>query len=137
MTPFGGCPYRKLKQLTDARESVDSPIMSELCRLIWCALIGLFRPRAALEAENLVLRHQLNVLRRKSPKRVAFSSIDRLLLVGLYRSAPEVLDALKIIRPQTLIRWHRAGFRAFWRWRSRRRWPAADTGRTFVVLFAT
>ena len=93
--------------------------MSELCRLIWCALIGLFRPRAALEAENLVLRHQLNVLRRKSPKRVALSSIDRLLLVGLYRLAPEVLDALKIIRPETLIRWHRAGFRAFWRWRSR------------------
>ena len=93
--------------------------MSELCRLIWCALIGLFRSRAALEAENLVLRHQLNVLRRKSPKRVALSSIDRLLLVGLYRLAPEVLDALKIIRPETLIRWHRAGFRAFWRWKSR------------------
>jgi hypothetical protein len=77
--------------------------MSELCRLIWCALIGLFRPPAALEAENLVLRHQLNVLRRKSPKRVALSSIDRLLLVGLYRLAPEVLDALKIIGPETLV----------------------------------
>jgi len=54
--------------------------MGDLCRLIWCALIGLFRPRAALEAENLVLRHQLNVLRRKAPKRVALSGIDRLLL---------------------------------------------------------
>jgi hypothetical protein len=95
--------------------------MSDLCRLIWCALIGLFRPRAALEAEILVLRHQLNVLRRKSPKRVALSSIDRLLLVGLYRLAPGVLDALKIIRPETLLRWHRAGFRAFWRWKSRPR----------------
>jgi hypothetical protein len=95
--------------------------MSDLCRLIWCALIGLFRPRAALEAENLVLRHQLNVLRRKSPKRVALSSIDRLLLVGLYRLAPGVLDALKIIRPETLLRWHRAGFRAFWRSKSRPR----------------
>jgi hypothetical protein len=70
--------------------------MSDLCRLIWCALIGLFRPRAALQAENLVLRHQLNVLRRKSPKRVVLGSIDRLLLVGLYRLAPGVLDALKI-----------------------------------------
>ena len=76
--------------------------MSDLCRLIWCALIGLFPPRAALEAEILVLRHQLNVLRRKSPKRVALSSIDRLLLVGLYRLAPGVLDALKIIRPETV-----------------------------------
>jgi transposase InsO family protein len=95
--------------------------MSDLCRLIWCALIGLFRSRAALETENLVLRHQLNVLRRKSPNRVALSSIDRLLLVGLYRLAPGVLDALKIIRPETLMRWHRAGFRAYWRWKSRSR----------------
>src|SRR5207244_8101444 len=103
--------------------------MSDLCRLIWCALIGLFRPRAALEAENLVLRHQLNVLRRKSPKRVALSSIDRLLLVGLYRLAPGVLDALKIIRPETLLRWHRAGFRRYWRWKSRPRGgrPQIDT----------
>jgi hypothetical protein len=61
------------------------------------------------------------VLRRKAPKRVALGSIDRLLLVGLYRLAPGVLDALKIIRPETLIRWHRAGFRAFWRWKSRPR----------------
>ena len=75
--------------------------MGDLCRLIWCALIGLFRSRAALEAEVLVLRLQLNVLRRKSPKRVALSSIDRLLLVELYRLTPGVLDALKIIRPET------------------------------------
>jgi transposase InsO family protein len=95
--------------------------MSDLCRLIWCALIGLFRSRAALEAEILVLRHQLNVMRRKSPKRVALSSIDRLLLVGLYRLLPGVLDALKIIRPETLMRWHRAGFQAYWRWKSRPR----------------
>src|SRR4029077_18969168 len=95
--------------------------MSDLCRLIWCGLIGLFRSRAALEAEVLVLRHQLNVLRRKSPKRVALNSIDRLLLVGLYRLAPGVVDALKIVRPETLLRWHRAGFRAYWRWKSRPR----------------
>ena len=93
--------------------------MSDLCSLIWYTLIGLFRSRAALEAEILVLRHQLNVLRRSCPKRVALSSIDRLLLVGLYRLAPGVLDALKIIRPATLLRWHRAGFRAYWRWKSR------------------
>src|SRR5229473_6980336 len=95
--------------------------MSDLCWLIWCALIGLFRSRVALEAEILMLRHQLNVLQRKSPKRLALSSIDRLLLVGLYRLVPGVLDALKIIRPETLLRWHRAGFRAYWRWKSRPR----------------
>src|SRR5262249_54012189 len=85
--------------------------MSDLCRLIRCALIGLFRPRAALEAEVLVLRHQLNVLRRKCPKRLVFGNVDRLVFTGLYRIAPGVLDALKILKPQTVIRWHRAGFR--------------------------
>src|SRR6266852_2861977 len=95
--------------------------MSDLCSLIWCALIGLFRPRAALEAEILVLRHQLNVLRRNAPKRLAFSNVDRLVFAGLYRVAPGVLDALKILKPQTVIRWHRAGFRAYWRWKSRSR----------------
>ena len=95
--------------------------MSDLCRLIWCALIGMFRSRAALEAEILVLRHQLNVLRRKSPKRLAFGNVDRLVFAGLYRVAHGVLDALKILKPQTVIRWHRAGFRAYWRWKSRPR----------------
>jgi len=81
--------------------------MSNLCRLILYALIELFRSRAALEAEILVLRHQLNVVRRNCPKRVVLGSIDRLLLVGLYRLAPGTLEALKIIRPATLLRWHR------------------------------
>src|SRR5215467_4117301 len=93
--------------------------MSDLCGLIWCALIGLFRSRAALEAEILVVRHQLNVLQRKSPKRLAFGNVDRLLFAGLYRVVPGVLDALKILRPQAVIRWHRAGFRTYWRWKSR------------------
>ena len=95
--------------------------MRDLCRLIWWALIGLLRSRAALEAEILCLRHQLNVLRRKSPARVSFSNIDRLVFAGLYRLAPGVLEALKIVTPETVIRWHRAGFRAYWRWKSRPR----------------
>src|SRR5437762_1556504 len=95
--------------------------MSDICRLIWCALIGLFRPRAALEAEILVLRYQLNVLQRKSPKRVVLSNVDRLVFVGLYRLPPGVLHALKILEPETVIRWHRAGFRSYWRRKSRPR----------------
>ena len=95
--------------------------MSDLCRLIWYALIGLFRPRTALQAEILVLRHQLNMLRRKSPQRLAFANVDRLVFAGLYRLAPGVLDALKILKPQTVIRWHRAGLRAYWGWKSRPR----------------
>src|SRR5258707_4711148 len=87
--------------------------MGDVCRLIWLALIGLFRSRASLQAEILTLRHQLNVLRRKSPQRLIFTSIDRLVFAGLYRLAPGVLDALKIVRPETVIRWHRAGLRAY------------------------
>ena len=85
--------------------------MFDLCKLMWCAFAGLFRSRAALEAELLVLRHQLNVLRRKSPGRLAFSNIDRLVFAGMYALAPNILDALKIVKPETVLRWHRAGFR--------------------------
>src|SRR5882762_1064668 len=95
--------------------------MRDVCSLIWLALVGLFQSRVSLEAEILALRHQLNVLRRKSPQRLTFSSIDRLVLVGLYRLFPRVLDALAIVRPGTVIRWHRAGFRLYWRWKSRPR----------------
>ena len=72
-----------------------------------------------MEAEILVLRHQLNVLRRQLPKRAALSNIDRLVFIGLYRLAPTVLDALNVLKPETVIHWHRAGFRAYWRWKSR------------------
>ena len=86
--------------------------MRDLWSLIWCAVVGLVRSRVALQAEILVLRHQLNVLRRKSPKRMALGNIDRVVLIGLYRLAPKVPEAMKIITPETVIRWHRAGFRA-------------------------
>src|SRR6185369_3874755 len=95
--------------------------MGDLGRLVWYIVIGVFRSQAALQAENLVLRHQLNVLRRISPDRVALTNIDRLVFVGLYSLVPKVLDAFKIIKPETVVRWHRRGFRAYWRWKSRPR----------------
>jgi transposase InsO family protein len=95
--------------------------MVQLLRLLCGALIGLLRCTARREAEILVLRHQINVLRRKSPSRPALSNVDRLLFVLLFRLVPTTLDALTVIRPDTVIRWHRAGFRAYWRWRSRPR----------------
>ena len=94
--------------------------MSEACSLIWSALVLLFRSRASLAAEILVLRHQINILRH-SPKRQTFSAMDRLIFAGLYRLAPTVLHALAVLKPDTVIKWHRAGFRSYWRWRSRRR----------------
>jgi len=57
----------------------------------------------------------IEVLRRKSPARIAFSGVDRMVFAGLYALAPNVLDALKIVKPDTVIRWHRAGFRGYWR----------------------
>jgi len=95
--------------------------MGDILKLIWWTVIGLFRSRSSLEAEILTLRHQLNVLRRKSPKRLTLSNFDRLIFAGLYRIAPRIVNALVIIEPETVIRWHRAGFRLFWRWKSRSR----------------
>jgi len=95
--------------------------MWDLLSLIRWLLLDLVRSRRSLEAENLALRHQLNVLRRSAPKRPVLSNFDRLIFVCLYRIAPRILDAVAILEPETVIRWHRAGFRSFWRWKSRRR----------------
>jgi transposase InsO family protein len=103
--------------------------MRESCSLFWSAVVGLFRSRASLAAEILVLRHQINILRRHSSKRQTFSAIDRLVFAGLYRLAPTVLDALAILKPGTVIKWHRAGFSSYWRWKSRR-----GSGRPVVLL---
>jgi len=78
-----------------------------------------FKSRLRLEAENAVLRHQLNVLRRRLHGRVRLANQDRWFLIQLYRWFPSTLQVLTIIRPETLVRWHRAGFRCYWRWKSR------------------
>ena len=95
--------------------------MADIFTLLWSALTSLLRSRVRLEAEILILRQQINVLRRNSPKRFAFRALDRLVFVGVYRLVPGIEDALAIVRPETVVRWHRAGFRSFWRWKSRRR----------------
>jgi hypothetical protein len=82
-------------------------------------LASLAKSRRRLEAENLVLRHQVNVLRRRASQRLRLCNPDRLTFVWLYRICPAIADAVTIIRPETVIRWHRQGFRAFWRWKSR------------------
>src|SRR6267143_1599140 len=78
-----------------------------------------FKSKLRLEAENAVLRHQLIVLRRKLGSRVRPTNHDRWLFIQLYRWFPSILQVLAIIRPETLVRWHRAGFRCYWRWKSR------------------
>ena len=79
--------------------------MLNLCKLIFGTMIDLLRSRAMLEAEILVLRQQINVLRRTSPRRLRFGSIDRLILGGVCRLFPKMYNALAIVRPDTVIRW--------------------------------
>jgi len=90
-----------------------------------CFVISLltapFKSKSRLEAENAVLRHQLIVLRRKVQGRVRLTNNDRWFLIQLYRWFPSILKVLRIIQPETLLRWHRAGFRFYWRWKSRAR----------------
>ena len=81
-------------------------------------LVSPFKSKSGLEAENAALRHQLIVLQRMVRSRVQLTNGDRLFLVQLYRWFPSVLKAITIIRPETLVRWHRAGFRRYWRWKS-------------------
>src|ERR1700731_4244356 len=78
-----------------------------------------FKSQLRLQAENAVLRHQLNVLRRRLNGRVLLTNHDRWFLIQLYRWFPSILQVLTIIPPETLVDWHRAGFRCYWRWKSR------------------
>jgi hypothetical protein len=94
------------------------PMVAFLIQLL-VAIRSCFARRVRLEAENLPLRQQLIVLHRQHPKRVRLWNIDRLLLVWLYRLYPSLLDAIIIVQPETMIRWHRRGFRAYWHWKSR------------------
>ena len=88
---------------------------------VLAVLASPFKSKLRLEAENAVLRHQLIILRRRLHGRVALTNYDRWFFIQLYRWFPSILKVLTIIRPETLVRWHRAGFRCYWRWKSRRR----------------
>jgi hypothetical protein len=105
--------------VTGRAESDSLPPVVEWLKQLAHALSARFKSRARLEAENVVLRQQLNVLIRKVPKRLRLTNSDRLLLVWLYRLFPSILSAVRIVRPETVIRWHRRGFQAYWRWKSR------------------
>src|SRR6266581_7693731 len=95
-------------------------------RVVW----DCFRSRQRLEAEILVLRHQLNVLQQRAPRRLHLRWVDRALFIWLYRRCPSIFDAITIVRPETIVRWHRMGFSAYWRCKSRplggRPWIAKD-----------
>jgi hypothetical protein len=93
--------------------------MIEFLSLVAHVVVSPFKTRARLEAEIILLRHQVNVLRRRLPPTPKLTVADRFLFVWLYRLCPSVLNAVTIIQPETVIRWHRTGFRLYWRWKSR------------------
>jgi transposase InsO family protein len=88
---------------------------------VLAVLASPFKSKLRLEAENAVLRHQLIVLRRKLKGRARLTNNDRWFFVQMYRCFPSILKVVTIVQPETLVSWHRAGFRGYWRWKSRRR----------------
>jgi hypothetical protein len=92
--------------------------MIALLYFVLAVLVSPLKSKIRLEAENTALRYQLIVLRRKVTGRVRVTNGDRLFFIQLYRWFPSVLKVITVIRPETLVRWHRAGFRCYWRWKS-------------------
>jgi hypothetical protein len=90
----------------------------------------LFKSQCRLEAENLFLRHQLNIALMRAPPRLRLHGSDRALLVWMTRLWPSLIGAAQVVQPETILRWHRAGFKVFWRWKSRNRAgrPQIDRG---------
>src|SRR5215831_12485299 len=90
--------------------------MIGLLKLLGALLVGLLRSHVAREAEMAFLRQQLVVLKRSAPARLRLRTADRLIFVWLYRLFPSLLEAAVVFKPETLVRWHRSGFRLYWRW---------------------
>jgi hypothetical protein len=95
-------------------------VMIDLLKVLGGLLVGVFRSHAAREAEMAFLRQQVVVLQRSAPARLRLRTTDCLIFVWLYRLFPSLLEAAVVFKPETLVRWHRSGFRLYWRWKSRR-----------------
>jgi hypothetical protein len=95
--------------------------MLAIIHLLATFIADLFKSRRRLEVENLFLRHQLNVALRRVPQRMRLRASDRALMVWMTRMWPSLLGLTRVVQPATILRWHRSGFRAYWRWKSRAR----------------
>ena len=92
--------------------------MREYFQILIFAIASVFKSQRRLATENLALRHQLLILKRRHRGRIKLRDLDRVILAWLSRIVPAVADAIIVVKPETLVRWHRFGFRAFWRWKS-------------------
>ena len=97
-------------------------------------IADLFKPPRRLEVENLFLRHQLNIALRGAPHRPRLRGSDRALLILMTWLWPSLLSLSCIVQPDTILRWHRAGFRTYWRWKSRGRPGRPRIGRELREL---
>ena len=95
--------------------------MSAILLMLWLFVVDLFKSRSRLRTENLFLRHQLNIALRRAPSRIRLSGSDRALLVLITKLWPNLVGMARLVQPETILRWHRTGFRLFWRWKSRNR----------------
>ncbi len=104
--------------------------MFAILRAFGVFVADLLKSRCRLEAENVFLRHQLNIALRRVPPRLRLRSSDRALLIWIIKLWPSLLSAVQVVQPETILRWHRAGFKVFWRWKSRNRAgrPKIDRG---------
>src|SRR5262245_13782901 len=111
--------------LIDSRDETESAHHLVRClrssNLFGTFVANLFRSRRQLEVENLFLRHQLNIALRRAPHHLRLHGSDRALLVWMTWLWPSLLDLSRVVQPDTILRWHRAGFLAYWRWKSRGR----------------
>src|SRR5262249_4347250 len=101
--------------------SASFEVMLAILLLLATFVADLFKSRRRLEAENLFLRHQLNVALRRAPPPLRLHGRDRAVFILITRIWPHLLDLSQVVKPETILRWHRAGFKAFWRWKSRHR----------------
>jgi putative transposase len=105
----------------EAESAASSHSMLAIVHLLVASVANLFNSRRRLEGEVLFLRHQLNIALRRRPARFPLRRSDRALLVWMTRVWPSLLGVARIVKPATILRWHRAGFRTYWRWKSRKR----------------
>lgn len=104
--------------------------MTTILLTLWLFVVDLFKSRSRLQTENLFLRHQLNIALRRAPSRIRLSGSDRALILLITKLWPNLAGMAGLVQPETILRWHRAGFRVFWRWKSRNRAgrPKIDRG---------
>jgi transposase InsO family protein len=99
----------------------SSNAMVAIIYLLGTFIADLLKSRRRLEVENLFLRHQLNIILRRPPQRLRLRGSDRALMVWMTRLWPSLLALARVVQPATILRWHRAGFRTYWRWKSQGR----------------